>query len=84
MTQCEEAHILCLDCARQGARTAFENLNAALPCLAVGDCDACYPPEEARKFLNDPVQRARWEQLRRDSDVAVLAGENLRRCPFCP
>lgn len=84
MIQCEEAHVICQECAIAGARTAFENLDPSLPCLAVGDCNSHYPPDEAKKFLNG-TQWARWETLRRDADVAILAAaENLKRCPWCP
>jgi hypothetical protein len=63
-----------------GARAAFENLDASLPCLAVGDCETFYPPDEARKFL-DEEQWTRLEKLRLDADVSILAAEGLRTCP---
>jgi hypothetical protein len=69
--------------AVSGARAAFENLDASLPCLAVGDCGSFYPPDEARKFL-DERQWAHVEKLRQDSDVAIFALEGLKSCPYVP
>ncbi|ORY91619.1 hypothetical protein BCR35DRAFT_298856 [Leucosporidium creatinivorum] len=83
MVQCPECHILCRDCAIAGARVAFENLDASLPCLADGDCGSFYPPDEARKFL-DEQQWARLEKLRLEADIAILTAEGLKMCPFCP
>ena len=84
MIQCQEGHVLCQECAVQGARIAFEQLDASLSCLASGDCTSHYPPEQAKLFL-DPAAYARWEQLLRDSDIATLANDpSLKRCPFCP
>ncbi|GAA5882054.1 hypothetical protein JCM1840_004239 [Sporobolomyces johnsonii] len=83
MVQCPEGHFLCVRCAGEGAKAAFEQLDASLPCLADGSCTSSYLPYEARKFL-DEAQWAQVEKLRREKDLSILHCEGLLQCPFCP
>lgn len=68
-----------MECARTGAQVAFEQLDASLSCLAVGDCVAAYTTEESFKFL-DEVQLRQLDKLRMDVDISSV--EDLASCPF--
>ncbi|GAA6031163.1 hypothetical protein JCM8097_004035 [Rhodosporidiobolus ruineniae] len=80
---CTDGHALCASCATQGSHAALENRDATLTCLAEGGCEGTYLAEEAEKFL-DERQMALLEKVRREKNVAILAGDGLLQCPFCP
>ncbi len=71
---------MCVDCARAGTRTALEQLDPSLECVAVGGCKATYSPEVARTFLNSAMA-SQLDKLSLGQGTEAVG--NFRSCPFC-
>lgn len=77
-----QGHPVCYECAQTGIKTLLDRLDNSdsLACLAVGDCEAEYSHEDARKFLG-PDLIEQMNKLQLDKAIASLPG--FRSCPFC-
>ncbi|TPX32702.1 hypothetical protein SmJEL517_g04206 [Synchytrium microbalum] len=82
MTQCEEAHLFCMDCARTSSENRIGLRQCEMKCLDTSGCTAKFPESELKRFLSPAVyegyEKMIAEKVLQDADI-----EGLVKCPFC-
>ncbi|KAF8456910.1 hypothetical protein BGX38DRAFT_885237 [Terfezia claveryi] len=80
MTQCNEGHLFCLDCARRNAENEVGRGRYRLLCMA--GCKSEFPRREVLRFLDEKLilalEKNEQEEVLRMADL-----KDLTKCPFC-
>ncbi|KAF9086546.1 hypothetical protein BGX23_008793 [Mortierella sp. AD031] len=81
IAMCEEGHIFCLSCSRQGAEVELGYRRTVLKCMTAG-CKAVFPDSEAELFLAKSVFEGLL-RARQQSELKMAGLDSLVECPFC-
>ncbi|KAJ3132625.1 hypothetical protein HK100_005179 [Physocladia obscura] len=70
MTQCEDGHLFCLECARRAAENLIGLRKTALTCLESGGCKYLFPRVEIERFLT-PAVLAGYDRLVQEENLRI-------------
>ncbi|KAJ3133947.1 hypothetical protein HK100_003978 [Physocladia obscura] len=82
MTQCEDGHLFCLECARRAAENLIGLRKTALTCLETGGCKFLFPRVEIVRFLT-PLVLSGYDRLVQEENLRIASISDLESCPFC-
>ncbi|KAI8610261.1 hypothetical protein BC830DRAFT_1167712 [Chytriomyces sp. MP71] len=82
MTQCNDGHLFCLECARRAAENLIGLRKTDLHCLDTSGCKFLFPRSEMERFLN-PQVLAGYDRLCQEESLRVAEIAGLTSCPFC-
>ncbi|KAI8833793.1 hypothetical protein BJ741DRAFT_550890 [Chytriomyces cf. hyalinus JEL632] len=82
MTQCDDGHLFCLECARRAAENLIGLRKTEIHCLDSGGCKFMFPRTEIERFLN-PQVLAGYNRLCQEESLRVAGIHGLTTCPFC-
>lgn len=80
MTQCNEGHLFCLDCARRNAENEVGRGRYRLLCMA--GCKSEFPRREVLRFLDEKLILA-LEKNEQEEVLRIADLKGLTKCPFC-
>ncbi|KAJ3235999.1 hypothetical protein HDU81_011270 [Chytriomyces hyalinus] len=82
MTQCDDGHLFCLECARRAAENLIGLRKTEIHCLDSGGCKFMFPRTEIERFLT-PQVLAGYNRLCQEESLRVAGIDGLTTCPFC-
>ncbi|KAJ3061811.1 hypothetical protein HDU98_002298 [Podochytrium sp. JEL0797] len=82
MTQCEDGHLFCLECARKAAEVLIGLRKTTLSCLDSSGCKFHFPRAEIERFLTPQVLIG-YDRLVQEENLRVAGISDLTACPFC-
>ncbi|TPX42945.1 hypothetical protein SeMB42_g04931 [Synchytrium endobioticum] len=82
MTQCAEAHLFCMDCARRYVEGRIGDRLCEMKCMDSGGCSASFPDSELRRFLPTNSYQG-YEKLIAEETLRGADIDGLVKCPFC-
>ncbi|KAJ3244056.1 hypothetical protein HDU78_011536 [Chytriomyces hyalinus] len=82
MTQCDDGHLFCLECARRAAENLIGLRKTEIHCLDSSGCKFMFPRTEIERFLN-PQVLAGYNRLCQEESLRVAEIHGLTTCPFC-
>ncbi|KAJ3350979.1 hypothetical protein HDU83_009296 [Entophlyctis luteolus] len=82
MTQCEDGHLFCLDCARRAAENLIGLRKTAITCLDSSGCKYLFPRCEIERFLTKAVLVG-YDRLVQEESLRIAGISDLEACPFC-
>ncbi|KAF9582362.1 hypothetical protein BGW38_000298 [Lunasporangiospora selenospora] len=81
VSQCEEGHLFCFSCSRQGAEVELGYRRTVLKCMTAG-CTSFFSDSEATKFLSKSVFEGLL-RARQQNELKMAGLDSLVECPFC-
>ncbi|KAJ1562100.1 hypothetical protein HK405_015911, partial [Cladochytrium tenue] len=82
MTQCEDGHLFCLECARKAAENLIGLRKTELPCIDSSGCKFRFPRGEVERFLPAKVLEG-YDRLCQEESLRRAGLSDLVQCPFC-
>ncbi|KAJ3129993.1 hypothetical protein HK098_007259 [Nowakowskiella sp. JEL0407] len=83
MTQCEDGHLFCLECAKRAAEVIIGLRKTQFKCLdSASDCKYGFEEKEIRRFLGEKTWEG-YQKLRMEEEVRMAEIDGLESCPFC-
>jgi hypothetical protein len=84
MTQCEQGHLFCSECAKRGAQSVIGHRKIDIMCLCSTEkCDYKFADSEIQRFLPQREFEA-YIQLCQEINITKAGLEGFESCPFCP
>ncbi|TPX66377.1 hypothetical protein SpCBS45565_g04531 [Spizellomyces sp. 'palustris'] len=83
MTQCEDGHLFCKECARKAAENSIGLRKIELNCLHNGGCESLFPPAAIAQFLPEKILKG-YLKLCQEVDLERAGIPDFQACPFCP
>ncbi|KNC99495.1 uncharacterized protein SPPG_04890 [Spizellomyces punctatus DAOM BR117] len=83
MTQCDEGHLFCKECARKAAENSIGLRKIELKCLHNGGCESLFPPAAIEQFLPEKMWKG-YLKLCQEVDLERAGIPDFHSCPFCP
>ena len=83
ITQCEDGHLFCLDCAKRSAQNVIGLRKTGLKCISTDSCSFDFPLSEIARFLPEKEFRA-YEVMLQEKEIANANLDGFVQCPFCP
>ncbi|KAI8923104.1 hypothetical protein BC831DRAFT_472997 [Entophlyctis helioformis] len=82
MTQCEDGHLFCFDCARRTIETGMGLQRVDIKCPDTSGCEFGFPNTELKRFL-PPVTLEGFLRMRQQVEIRQAEIDGFERCPFC-
>ncbi|KAI8848824.1 hypothetical protein BC829DRAFT_362242 [Chytridium lagenaria] len=82
MTQCEDGHLFCMECARRQAETLIGMRKSEILCMDSSACKYPFPLAEIQRFLTPEVFLG-YEKLLQEDSLRKADLPDLSTCPFC-
>ncbi|KAI8922162.1 hypothetical protein DFJ77DRAFT_516476 [Powellomyces hirtus] len=83
MTQCEDGHLFCRQCARRAAENVIGLRRTQIKCLSSDGCAYNFSRREIESFLSKTVFEG-YLRLCQEVEIAQAGLAGLQPCPFCP
>lgn len=82
IAQCNDGHLICLDCLKQHVKTlVFEN-KIEIPCIGHEKCAAGYSQETIRKALSEEDLYKKYEKIKQMVEIRNAGIADLVECPL--
>ncbi|KAJ3173236.1 hypothetical protein HDU88_004698 [Geranomyces variabilis] len=82
MTQCEDGHLFCRECARKAAENQIGLRRPEIKCLSSDGCEFSFSRSAIESFLSPAVYNG-YFRLCQDVELEKAGLDDLHRCPFC-
>ncbi|KAI9204892.1 uncharacterized protein BJ171DRAFT_91176 [Polychytrium aggregatum] len=82
MTQCEEGHLFCMECANRAAKEAIGIRKGRVKCMDMSSCPYSFTDGELRRFLSEADFEG-LSKIRQEEAIRQAGLEGFTECPFC-
>ncbi|KAI9355327.1 hypothetical protein DFJ73DRAFT_825167 [Zopfochytrium polystomum] len=82
MTQCQDGHLFCMECARKAAENVIGLRKTEIMCLDSSGCKFPFPRCEMERFLSEKVLDG-YDRLCQEEAIRKAGLSGLVTCPFC-
>ncbi|KAJ3047855.1 hypothetical protein HK097_011102 [Rhizophlyctis rosea] len=84
MTQCEDGHLFCMECARKAAENLIGLRKTEIRCIdSSSDCKYYFAMSQIKRFLTAKVLEG-YLRLCQEEEIRLAGLSDLESCPFCP
>ncbi|KAJ3278034.1 hypothetical protein HK104_002728 [Borealophlyctis nickersoniae] len=83
MTQCDDGHLFCLECARRAAENLIGLRKTEIKCIDSSDCKFLFPLSEIKRFLPEKVFEG-YMRMCQEENIRKAGMADFESCPFCP